>query len=211
MPKMKPRPPQTRVKHLILEKYLHAWGSIIIHGLKNQPTSLHLVYIDCNASFGRYPGELKESITQQESFSVFGSPIIGIRVLDALASWAQEKYGKRVRTNAILIEKDPKIYSELKHSLSLAGFAQRTRETDAFLSLKDGEIAALCEDSTRTAARLIAYTQAETKFSLFLLDPYGPTGIPLDFVREIIRQPRHDVIINMPYQDLHKKAASQPN
>lgn len=203
---MKPRPPQTRIKHLILEKYLNAWGSIIINGLKAQPTPLHLIYIDCNASFGRYPGELKDKIAEQAPLPVFGSPIIGIRVLDGLASRAQAQYGKNVRTSAILVEKDPKVFSELKQSLSMAGFAQRTRETTAFSTLKDTEIAILCADSTQMASQLIAYTQSEPKFSFFLLDPYGPTGIPLDFVSEIIRQPKHDVIINMPYQDLHKKS-----
>jgi three-Cys-motif partner protein len=203
---IKPRHPQTRVKHSILEKYLHSWGSIIINGLRNQPNPLHFVYIDCNASYGRYAGELRDSFGEQTSSPVFGSPIIGIRTLDSLATWAKATYGKRVLTNAILIEKDPKIFSELKRSLSLANLLQRTQETESFLTLKDTEVALLCEDSTKIASKLTTYTQYETKFAFFLLDPYGPKGIPLDFVRDIIRHPRHDVIIHMPYQDLHKKS-----
>jgi three-Cys-motif partner protein len=200
-----PRPPQTKVKHLILDKYLEAWGSIIIHGLKSQPTILHFVYIDCNASYGRYAGELDDKITQRGVQNVFGSPIIGVNRLDLLANWARGSYGKEVRTSSILIEKDPKIFNELKQSLSMAGLDHRAKETDNFSTLKDGEIAILCGDSTLLASKLVDYTQSGSKFSFFLLDPYGPTGIPISFVSEIIRQNRHDVIINMPYQDLHKK------
>jgi len=194
------------VKHLILAKYLTSWGGIITNGLKDRLTHLHFVYIDCHASYGRYAGELKDTALQQEPQPVFGSPIIGVTTLDELTRWASKSYGLTIQTNAILIEKDPKIFAELKRSLALAGLAQRVKETEAFSCLKNGEIAALCADSTCMASKLVRYTQSGTTFSLFLLDPYGPTGIPLNFVRQIIRQPRHDVIINMPYQDLHKKS-----
>jgi len=59
-------------------------------------------------------------------------------------------------------------------------------------------------------SKLISYTQAGFTFSFYALDPYGPKGIPLSFVGEIIRQQRHDVIINFPYYDLHKKSGIVP-
>ncbi len=71
MKPIKPRPPQTRVKHIILEKYLRAWGSIIIHGLKSQSRNLHFVYIDCNASYGRYAGELKRELDKTGNTASF--------------------------------------------------------------------------------------------------------------------------------------------
>ena len=153
---IKPRHTQTKVKHLILDRYLGAWGSIIIHGLKSQPTVLHLVYIDCNASYGRFAGELEDKITKREVLSVYGSPIIGVNRLDSLTKWAKDKYGKVVRTSSILIEKDPKIFHELKQSLSMAGLDHRVKETDNFSALKNGEIALLCEDSTLMASKLFS-------------------------------------------------------
>jgi hypothetical protein len=39
------------------------------------------------------------------------------------------------------------------------------------------------------ASKLINYSQSSYKFSFFALDPFGPTGIPLNFVHEIIRRP----------------------
>jgi three-Cys-motif partner protein len=87
----------------------------------------------------------------------------------------------------------------------MAGLGSRLHQTAEFTSLKDGELAVLCADSTSMSEELCAYTQQGYTFSMFLLDPYGPKGIPLAFVQEIINKRRHDVIINMPYQDLHKK------
>jgi three-Cys-motif partner protein len=204
---IKPRSTQTKIKHNILEQYLEKWGNIIINGSKQFQTSIHLVYIDCNAYAGRYSQDIEAVPTDEKSQPIFGTPIIGVRGLDALVNGVKKSPKKiELRTNAILIEKDEKIYQELRRSLSMAGLFHRVRETKDFASLRDGQIALLCEDSVHLAPQLIHYTQTGSKYSLFLLDPYGPKGIPFTFVSEIIRRPRHDVVINMPYQDLHKKS-----
>jgi len=210
MTSIKPRPPQTKVKHTILEKYLNAWGGILINGLRKQLTNIHLVYIDCNASTGRFVGELEDVVAKREAQLVYGSPIIGVRTLDSLANWARETVGINIRTTSILLENDAQTFNDLKESLVLAGLAHKIRETSNFSSLRDGEIAVLCEDSTFMASQLVKYTQSGHKFSFFVLDPYGPKGIPLSFVGEIVRHPRHDVLINMPYQDLLKKSGIVP-
>ncbi len=208
-----PRPPQTKIKHTILGKYLLAWGGIIINGRKStaktmgQAFDLHLVYVDCNASNGRYDGEDEEAAAGRSRSVVWGSPIIGVRGLDALTSWAFEKYGIKIRTNSILIEKEAKEFENLKASLEMAGLSSRVRETTDFDSLRDTEIAIVRADSTKMADKLLAYTQKNPyTLALFFLDPYGPKGIPMHFVSQIIQASRHDVIINMPYQDLHKKS-----
>src|SRR5690606_33599007 len=45
-------------------------------------------------------------------------------------------------------------------------------------------------------------------WTLMLLDPYGPKAMGLDVVGRLVSQPQTDVIINFPYQDLHKKTGS---
>jgi hypothetical protein len=52
------------------------------------------------------------------------------------------------------------------------------------------------------------YTQkSRTTYSLYFIDPWGASGVPLRrFVAPIISRPRHDVILYMPYYDLHKKS-----
>ena len=171
---------------------------------------VHFIYVDCNASYGRYNGELEDSVVNREAQTIWGSPIIGVKALDGLAVWISNDIGIYVRTNAILIEMESNPYHELKRSLEMAGLGYRVRETDNFSALKNGEIALLQADSTTLASKLTRYTQSGYKFSFFALDPFGPTGIPLNFVHEIIRWPRHDVIIYMPYLDLHKKSGLVP-
>jgi hypothetical protein len=89
---IKPRPTQTKVKHTILEKYLGAWGGIIINGLSQHASAtIHLVYIDCHASYGRYNGEMEDHATRRDAQPIFGSPIIGVKALDTLAAWAKKR------------------------------------------------------------------------------------------------------------------------
>lgn len=147
---------------------------------------------------------------KREVKTIWGSPIIGVKVLDSHAAWAKKNTNINIRTNSILIEMESNRYNELKQSLEMAGLSHRVRETDNFFALKDGEIALFQADSTTMAAKLIQYTQSGYKFSFFTIDPYGPTGIPLNFVQDIIRRPKHDVIIYMPYLDLHKKSGLVP-
>ena len=211
---IKPRQTQTKVKHDILARYLDAWGGIIANGLvqpaarnraAGRPFDLHFVYVDCNAFAGRYRGEVTDIGSGATPTTVYGSPIIGVEALDKLEVWARGR-GLEIRTNAILIEREAREYAELHRSLQMKGLSERVRETRDYLSLRHREIAVVRGDSTTMAPELVAYTQHGFTFSLYFLDPYGPTGIPLErYVDAIIRQPRHDVIINMPYQDLHKK------
>lgn len=206
MSNLKSRPTQTKVKHAILKSYLDSWGGIILNGLKRQNISeAHFVYVDCNASFGRFDGELEDAEAHRDRTVVFGSPIIAIQALDLLSGMARG-YGINLRTSIILVEMQSKAFTELQQSLDMAGLSARVRKTDAFATLQNGEIAIVKADSTKIVSQLTAYTRSGGKFSFFFLDPYGPKAIPWSFVREIIYQPKHDAIINMPYQDLHKKS-----
>lgn len=210
MTDIKARSTQTKVKHTILNNYLKSWGGIIINGWRTKSATLHLVYVDCNASNGRFSGELEDKVAKRETKPIFGSPIIGVETLDSLATWAREDAGISIRTNAILLEQERDVFDELKQSLSMAGLSQRVQEAEDFFSLQDGEIAILHKDSTAMASKLVNYTQSGFTFSYFALDPYGPKGIPLNFVGEIVRYPRHDVIVNVPYLDLLRKSGIVP-
>jgi three-Cys-motif partner protein len=190
MPDIEPRKTQTKVKHTILQNYLKAWGGIIINGWRRKPAPLHLVYIDCNASSGRYNGELEDSVAKRDPKPIFGSPIIGVETLDDLASWAREEAGINIRTNAILFEYERDVFDELKQSLNMAGLAPRVRETEDFFSLQDSEIAILRKDSTAMASKLVRYTQSEyTKFSFFTLDPTALKVSPSTLLEKLFVNP----------------------
>jgi len=202
----KPRNTQTRVKHEILSRYLDTWGGIIIAGLTHarKPQEWHFVYVDCFSYLGKYSGEIEDIYYNRDS-EVDGSPLIGIKAFDNLLTHAQYKMGVNIRVNAILIEKDRKTYQGLLENLQKSGYGQRLKETKDFHSLGKGEIAVINDDATLLAKDLLAYTAHPNTWAFYLIDPYGPSGIPFDFVQKIASQDHHDVMINFIYEDLLRK------
>jgi len=199
------RDPQTRVKHEILAKYLDSWGGIIVHPLrKKRQKDWHFVYVDCFAHTGRYIGESEDVIQNIETQTVFGSPIIGINALDKLADYALIK-GIRIRTNSILIERNLEYFRELQNTLCIKSLNHRVKVTTNFSSLADREIAVVNADAHTLLDNLLAYTTRDYTWSFYLLDPYGPSGIPRAFVQPIVQQKRHDVMINFMYEDFIRK------
>lgn len=208
MVELRVRDTQTCVKHEILSRYLDTWGAIIVNGLRGSNSTnktWRFVYVDCFSYLGRYLGD-KENIVQNRPFqSVYGSPIIGLESLDKLATYAQ-KMGIKISINAILVERDSDVFAELKNTLRLAGYEKRVKETREFRKLKNGEVALVNADSTEIVDELLAYTNFGYTWAFYLLDPYGPSGIPYNFVKKIVSKDRHDVMINFIYLDLLKKA-----
>jgi len=206
MAELMPRNTQTRVKHEILSRYLDAWGGIIVGGLTKarKPIDWHFVYVDCFSYLGRYSGE-KEDTYHNRNSEVDGSPLIGIKALDRLLEHAQTKMGVSIRVNTILIEKDKQTYNGLIENIQKEGYGQRLEETKHFHNLKNGQIAIINEDATLLANDLLAYTARPDTWSFYLIDPYGPSGIPFDFVKKIVSRDHHDVMINFIYEDLLRK------
>jgi three-Cys-motif partner protein len=205
MTKLEARNTQTRVKHEILAKYLDTWGGIIVSGLIHaRPKVRRFVYVDCFSFIGRYSGEKEDEIQKREMKEVFGSPIIGINALDKLIEHSK-RMGIDIRANTILVEKDKKYFSGLKETLGIAGFEDRVQETKNFSSLRNGEIAIVNDDATLIADDLLAFTTQPDTWAFYLIDPFGPSGIPFDFVKKIVSKEKHDVMINFIYEDLLRK------
>ena len=208
MQALDPRHTQTRVKHEILSRYLDTWGGIIVGGLTKarRPSEWHFVYVDCFSSFGKYAGEKEDTYKNSNPISeVEGSPFIGIKALDRLLSHAQQKMGVKIRVNTILIEKNKKTYEGLLENLQKAGYGDRLKKTNDFHSLDRGQIAVVNDDSTLLANDLLLYTAHSDTWAFYLIDPRGPSGIPYDFVKKIVSQEHHDVMINFIYEDLLRK------
>ena len=193
---------QTEVKHLILRDYIEAWGGIILGGISRSPVEdVHFVYVDANAFRGSYPGDQSDGIRHTKNTMVYGSPIIGVVALDELVAFAQRTYSIRLRANAILVEENGTYFRELVDALRQKGYDSRLVINSRNLaSLTDKQIAVINADSTTVVDGLVGYTTSGKKFSLYFLDPWGASSIPLSgYVNRIISQPRHDVIINFPY------------
>jgi three-Cys-motif partner protein len=87
----------------------------------------------------------------------------------------------------------------------LTGFENRVIETREFTQLTNGQIAIINADSIEIVDELIAYTKSPDTWAFYFLDPYGPSGIPYGFVKKIVSQTRHDVMLNFIYEDLLRK------
>lgn len=198
---------QTQVKHEILARYLDTWGGIILRGLSRSKRQhgWHFIYVDCFAFKGKYAGDKGDYLQHQRSAPVYGSAIIGVQALDKLAAYAN-RINMHITTNAIIIEKDRGIFRDLTATFQECGFSNRVRETEDFLSLQNGEIALINSDSTNLVDKLISYTDKNYTWAFYLLDPWGASGIPYDFVKKIVRCARHDVMINFNYEDFLRKA-----
>lgn len=214
---LEPRDTQTQVKHKILDKYLSAWGGIILNGLGEaarrygKVISSHFVYVDCFAYTGKYSGDVENIWLEKSTGPVVGSSIIGVKVLDDLKSISHRYTNVTLTTNVILIEQDPKRYTQLLQNLECEGFGARIRHTTDFDTLLPEEIAVVNADCTTLSDKLLKFTTKKYTKAFYLIDPYGPSGIPHDFVQSIVRQDGHDVMINFIYLDLHKKTGAVVN
>lgn len=204
------RPVQTRVKHQIQTQYQMAWGGIITNGLRRRATQAATTGRDFQARFlyfdgfcykGRYLRDLGSS-NQFEA----GSPIIGIQCLDRIVETAIQRRGVPAEGIAILVERDPYNFACMVDSLKLYGYEQRIRQNVDLQKLGAGEIAIYNRDASTVACDVVQLTRQADTFSFALLDPYGPTGIPYDFVRNFVSAPRTDVMLYWPWYDLEKKA-----
>jgi three-Cys-motif partner protein len=213
MVSLHPRDPQTIVKHEILEEYLDKWGGIIINGLRRPYESflqrgrgfnftVRFVYVDCFASVGRYA---KGKDAQEW---VPGSPLIGVHALDAIKEFAVKEIGLSPEVYTILFEEESARYDALSETLQVAHLQNRVHQTADFFSLKSGEIAVICCDYRQHIEAALDFTGRDFTWAFYFLDPYGPKGMELDVVGRIVSQDRNDVMINFPYQDLHRKTGS---
>ncbi len=211
----RPRDVQTRVKHKILRSYLDAWAGIIVNGLAGVAASrasrglsfrAGLVYVDGFSWRGRYDGDASEVLLDGSVLSPkWGSPIVGIQALDDARRFASSR-GVPLETMAVLVEEHADEFQSLLESLKLAGFDTRTVVGPAHLHLVDGQVAAILGDFLGHLDQVEALTQGPYLKAFYLLDPYGPKGIPYDAVARVVSQPNADVIINFPFLDVQRKA-----
>lgn len=198
---------QTQVKHWILEQYLRTWSSILIQGWKNRrrgPFHATLQYIDGFAYAGRYSGDAQDILLQKDPSPVWGSPIIGIRCLMNAKEMAT-KLGLPVDIKTILVERNRNIYRELRNSLIKAECGSRVIATDSVQNVKDGQILAIHGDFVHIYKDILHTFGGRFTKSFFLLDPWGPKGIPFNSVIDIISRSGVDVMIYVPVLELVKK------
>jgi len=162
----------TRVKHILLGKYLAAWIPII--GKWNPK----ICYFDGFAGRGEYLD------------GTLGSPIIALKVADKAANY----FGKLL---CILIEKEEDNYKNLeavlqreKSNIKNWNKIEIIKENDEFSNVIEG----IFNHLEKEKSVLIP--------SFFFVDPFGFSGIPFEVVKKILSNSKTEVFFTFMVRDI---------
>ena len=162
----------TRVKHILLEKYLAAWIPILG---KYYP---RICYFDGFAGRGEYRD------------GTLGSPLIALKVADGLSKY----YGELV---CIFIEKDGENFRNLetvldreKTNIKNWGKIKIIKENDEFSNV----IEAIFPNLEKEKSILVP--------SFFFVDPFGFGGIPFSIIEKILSNPKTEVFFTFMVRDI---------
>ena len=153
----------TKVKHILLKKYLTAWIPIL--GKWNSK----ICYFDGFAGRGEYID------------GTLGSPLIALEVADSLSQY----FGELI---CFFIEKDPDNFTNLERVLDREQPNIRShqkiniiKKNDEFAKVISGIFEYLEKEKSILAP------------SFFFVDPFGFSGIPFSAIRKILSNPKTEV------------------
>ena len=193
------RPAQTRVKHEVLDQYSGAWAGIIVNGVTNSQAArqssfvLDLVYVEGFAGFGRYDGDNDQP---ENRTAVWGSPVIGIRQLEAAAKSGRDR-GIAVRVSGILVDQnDQGQIQELEENLRAAGMVTPIARVPNASEIRKGRVNLISGDF-RDHVNGIVNSIQPADFVLAFLDPYGES-MRMDSLTRVLGRRRTDSIVLFP-------------
>lgn len=158
-------------KHQLLRKYLPAWAKVLSRS-KTPPEKL--VYVDGFAYKGRYDS------SETGDAGVPGSPLVAIECLR----------GAEGTTTPVVvtIEQKAEYYADLKRVLETLGPDERGK-----VDVRPPIHGAFADHIHRIMDRAKHYGAPTFVF----IDPFGPSGFPIETVRTILDTPRSEVLINL--------------
>ena len=162
----------TRVKHILLEKYLAAWMPIL--GKWNPK----ICYFDGFAGRGKYTD------------GPLGSPVIALKVADKLARY----YGKML---FVFIEKDNKNFENLQQVLEREKPAI-TNLHKMEIILENNEFA----NVVREIFEHLEEKKGILVPSFFFIDPFGFSGVPFEVITKILSNPKTEVFFTFMIRDI---------
>ncbi|KKG04760.1 three-Cys-motif partner protein TcmP [Methanosarcina mazei] len=164
----------TRVKHIILKKYLKAWINILGKNRK-------VCYFDCFAGRGKY------------SDGTEGSPLIALKAAADLIN--NRSHLKEVELT--FIEKDKNNYGNLLNVLE----EELKNHPDMYLGVKLNKP---INDEFINAVPLLLKDYKKLPPSFFFIDPFGFNGIPIKVLQDILLIPKTEVFINFMIRDVNR-------
>ena len=179
-----PAPPHTIAKQRLYKRYIQAWLPILALGGFRR-----LLIVDGFAGPGRY------------STGEDGSPVVALKaVLEHAQLRRILSQGTRVRFLFVESRKDR--FEHLKKEigrLSVPNGIEVDPRHDTF--------EAVWTTTTETLARV----GDKLEPALLFVDPFGPTGFPMNLIRRSADYPGSEVLINFAYQPLNEWFISQPS
>lgn len=171
--------PHTRIKHLILRRYLEAWLPIMAK------YNGRILFIDGFAGPGRYKGGEE------------GSPLIALKALLNHPHFQKPQPQREVLF--LLIEANVRRAQALEEELKPILTA---RSTPPWVKVKieQGEFVAVMSpilDSAEQPNRVLVPTFA-------FIDPFGFRGIPMSTIARIVRNPKCECLITFMYESINR-------
>jgi three-Cys-motif partner protein len=169
--------PHTQAKHLILARYLKAWLPIMAS------FNGRIVYIDAFAGPGRYNNGEE------------GSPLIALRSL--LENPLFQSQGRNCKVVFFFIEEDEERAEALKGEL-------RELETQYPLP-RWAEYTVIHGEFAPEMTKILDLIEKEGKSlapTFAFIDPFGYSGVPLEVISRIARNPRCECLINFVYESI---------
>lgn len=173
--------PHTEAKHRILASYLNAWFPIVSRG--GFP---RVIYIDGFAGPGTYAD------------GQHGSPILALRSL------AEQKIDLNSRFEFHFVEREPAVVCSLEASLAQLrqrGLIPASAEVHVHQEMKFEEAY-----ETELRPRLLRYPNAPV---FALVDPFGWTGMPMRLIRDLLRRPHTEVLVNFMFEEINRFLAHE--
>lgn len=163
------------VKHKILRDYIKAYIATLTHNVRID--QFKIAVVDGFAGGGKYSADWN-------SETIYGSPISILEACSEASIAAQSLRTKpfKLDTKFYFVEQDPNGFQLLNQTLIEKGYGQRVNNNqDIYLFQNDfkDKVATIVEDIKK---------RSPTARSIFLLDQYGYSDVPLELIRYIFAE-----------------------
>lgn len=168
----------TKVKHILLKKYLYAWIPIL--GRWNPI----ICYFDGFAGRGEYKDEKTGEVLN------VGSPILALKVADKKAEYLD-------KIVCVFVESDIENYENLEEAIE--------REKPNMKNLKKIKIIMENAEFARVCDKILERLEEEKCTlvpSFFFVDPFGFNGIPFTIIKKILSNPKTEIFFNFMARDI---------
>ena len=188
MPSFKPlglweAAPRTLAKLEIVERYLFLWFTIVGSNPKNR----RLIYIDGFAGPGRYTNTNKSS------------PFLAMQA----AREALNRPGANLPKTEfcfLFVEKNPKFAESLRETISASPWPSQLK-----WSVENGSF----EEKVGDILEKLRVEGAQLAPTFAFIDPFGATGLPFKIIKEILRHPTCEVLLNLDSDGISRLVTAQ--